>query len=382
MNKQSPLTLCLIVKNESRFLEKCVRSVESIVSKIVIVDTGSTDDTLEIATRLTSHVHEFPFNNNFSEARNYALQFVDSPWVLYLDADECFEEKEAAALLKVAQESSSDISGYRVWRYNFFGNGGWYTSKNLKLFRNNPSIKYEGLVAESVKNSIARVGGEVVDAPVVLNHFGHCRSAEDRDKKAEYYLSLMKEEVVQDPQNDRILGYIGLIQRTLGNFDEALEAVEKSVSLGPDSSHSYYCQAQVLRSIGKDEEALGAYKKSLEITPEDPLMWNMVGVMQLTLQRFSDAKASFERALEIEPILDHVRVNLGLLAQSQGDFLAAKEIFEDVAERNPGFLHEEFFARCERDPFRDFYYETILRYAGLGYHLAYAQSQCNSLVKV
>ncbi|MFT4553398.1 MAG: glycosyltransferase involved in cell wall biosynthesis [Chlamydiales bacterium] len=381
MNSQSPLTLCLIVKNESRFLEKCVRSVDSIVSKIVIVDTGSTDDTLEIARSLTPDVMEVPFKNNFSEARNYALQFVDTPWVLYLDADECFEKKEAEALLQVAQSSPSNISGYRVWRYNFFGNGGWYTSKNLKLFRNDPTIRYEGLVAESVKNSITRYGGEILDAPVVLNHFGHCRSADDRDKKAEYYLRLMKEEVKQDPKNHRILGYIGLIQRTLGKFDEALEAVEKSVSLGSDSSHSYYCQAQVLRSVGKDEEALEAYKKSLEMNPEDPLMWNMIGVMQLSLQLFSEAKASFDKALEIEPILDHVRVNLGLLAQAQEDFVTAKDIFEGVARRNPGFLHEEFFARCERDPFRDFYYESILRYAGLGYHLAYAQSKCKSLVE-
>ena len=142
------MTLCLIVKNESKYLAKCVSSAADIVSKTVIIDTGSKDDTPAIARSLADEFHSVPFENDFSKARNYALQFVKTPWVLYLDADESFETLDAENLLQCVSEAPENVWGYQLTRYNFFGTGGWYTSKNLKVFRNSPQIFYEGIVSE------------------------------------------------------------------------------------------------------------------------------------------------------------------------------------------------------------------------------------------
>lgn len=369
------MTLCLIVKNESKYLAKCVSSAADIVSKTVIIDTGSKDDTPAIARSLADEFHSIPFENDFSKARNFALQFVKTPWVLYLDADESFETLDAENLLQCVSEAPDSVWGYQLTRYNFFGTGGWYTSKNLKVFRNSPQIFYEGSVSESATKSIQRNGGQIVDAPVLLNHYGHCRSVQDRDAKAHYYLKLMQGEIEKKGPNSRLMGYIGMILRTLGRFEEGLETASKGLSLSPDSAHSHYCKAQVLRSMNRIEEALIHYQKASELSPNDPTFWNMVGLMHMTLGRYDEAEECFQKTYALNPILIHAYVNLGLLHQAKGNDEKALECFEWVAGRNRGFLHEDFASRMECDPYREFYYETIFKYCGLGYHLAYAREK-------
>ncbi len=378
MDNSSPLCLCLIVKNEAKYLKKCVDSVNDIVSQVVIIDTGSTDDTLEIAQLLTPDCYQINFQNDFSQARNYALQYVKTPWVLFLDADESFEPQDANNLLDYIKQVPSSVWGCQLTRYNFFGTGGWYTSKNLKVFRNSPEIKYEGTVSESATQSIKRNGGEIVDAPVLLNHYGHCRSIENRNIKAHYYFHLMHAEIEKQPNNSRLMGYMGMILRTLGRFEEALEMAKKGVSLTPDSAHSHYCLAQVLRSTGSVEEALYHYKKSAECNPNDPMILNLIGLMNMSLKQYDEAEEAFLKAYHLNPLFIHIYVNLGLLYQLKGNIAVALQYFEKVVERNKGFLHEDFASRLECDPYREFYYETIFKYCGLGYHIAYCKEKLNN----
>lgn len=371
----SPLCLCLIVKNEASYLKKCVDSVKDIVSQTVIVDTGSTDETFKIAQSLTEECHQIHFQNDFSLARNYALQYVKTPWILFLDADESFESIDADNLLNYVKQAPSNVWGCQVMRYNFFGTGGWYTSKNLKLFRNIPAIKFDGTVSESVTQSIKKNGGEIVDAPVLLNHYGHCRNVESRNIKAHYYFKLMQEEIDRQPSNSRLMGYMGMILRTLGRFEEALEIAKKGVSLTPDSTHSHYCLAQVLRSIGNVKEALHHYNKALELNPKDSIILNMVGLMNMSLKLYDEAEEAFLKAHHLNPLLIHIYVNLGLLHQLKGEIETALHYFEKVVQRNKGFLHEDFASRLECDPYREFYYETVFKYYGLGYHIAYCKEK-------
>jgi len=371
------LALCLIVKNESRFLESCIRAVKAHVSEILVLDTGSEDNTIEIAKRHTKKVYETPFQGDFSQVRNSLLDKVSTPWVLFLDADESFEPSEIKRLTEMLQDLPSNIFGCKLWRYNFFSNGGWYTSKELKLFRASPLIRYQGKVGESVAKSIQTTGGEITQLPIVLNHFGHCRQAEVRDKKARMYLNLMAEDLKKNPQNGRLLGYMGMIQRTLGHFEKALDYAQEAIAIAPESSHAHYCYGQVLRSIGKNNDALKHYYTSLDLDASDPILWNLTGVMEMTLGRFEQANDCFSKALDLEPALVHVKLNQGLLHQSVGNYSRAVELFEEVCQANRGFLHSEWSACLERDPFRCFYFETIMNYPGLAYHLAY----CKELAK-
>ncbi|MCH9632623.1 MAG: hypothetical protein S4CHLAM6_09610 [Chlamydiae bacterium] len=372
----SPLTLCLIVKNEERYLKKCVESAQEIVSRVVIVDTGSEDSTISIAKSLTDNVYQYPFDSDFSKARNYALQFVETPWVLFLDADETFDQQDARSLLNyIDLLNDNEVWGLNFTRYNFFSSGGWYTSQNLKVFRNHPDIQYTGKVCETVKSSILSKKKKIINAPILLNHFGHCRTVHERDAKAEFYIKLMRDELIKTPENSRLIGYLALNMRILGNFLEALELADQGLKITPNSSHSCFCKAQVLRSMGKNKEALSYYKKAFEYSDDSPEMLNMVGVMYLCLNELEKAEDCFQKVCELNPIYVHANVNLGLTYQLKNDFSLALEYFEKAATRLSGFLHDELQGRMECDPYREFYFETIFKYCGLGYHIAYCRER-------
>lgn len=86
------ISLCMIVKNEEKVLSKCLESVQGIVDEIIIVDTGSTDKTLDVAKKYTDKIYYFDWISDFSAARNESLKYANSDYILILDADEYLEE--------------------------------------------------------------------------------------------------------------------------------------------------------------------------------------------------------------------------------------------------------------------------------------------------
>jgi tetratricopeptide (TPR) repeat protein len=365
------ISLCLIVRNETAYLDGCVHSAKRFVDEVVIVDTGSTDGTVDRAWDLADAFCEVPFDGDFSAARNEALVRASGDWILFLDADERLIDDEGERLVKLLGDVGGDVLGLRLLRYNFFADGGFYTGRELKVFRNDPEIQYRRKINESVAPAIADLGGEVVAAPVLMNHFGHCRSVAERERKAYTYLSLMDSQLRDRPQDGVLLGYKGLILRTLGRFADALGYSDRSLAVGPSSATVWLFRGHVLRSVGRDGEALEAYRRGIDLTPDPAAFHNMAGVQLVALDRLDDAAAEFEQARAADPDLVHTDINLGLLAQAAGDWSGAVERYRRAGARNPGFYHDEFAARAERDPFRAFYNETILGYAGLGYHLGY-----------
>src|SRR3972149_2146143 len=98
------LSLCMIVKNEEKFLPACLESVKGHVDEIIIVDTGSTDRTVEIAESYNAKIYHHPWKNSFSKARNYSLKYATCDWILILDADEEIVKKDAHKLRKVIKD--------------------------------------------------------------------------------------------------------------------------------------------------------------------------------------------------------------------------------------------------------------------------------------
>jgi tetratricopeptide (TPR) repeat protein len=373
ITSSSEFTLCLIVKDEEQYLDDCLRSLVDEASAMVIVDTGSSDGTVEIARQYTSQILFAPFDGDFSRARNVALGRVRTPWVVFLDADERFERNQAAKLHRELAAVPAEVMALRLLRYNFFVNGGWYSGKEVKIFRNHPHIRYRWAINESVRDSVEELGGKISELPLMLNHFGHCRPRSVREAKALRYMALITARLKADPDQPVLLGYLGLILRTLGRFTEALDHARRAVALAPEVPRVHQFHGHVLRSVGADQQARDAYARAVELDAADAAHWNMLGVMDLTLGRESDAGYAFLNALRADPIAVHVLVNQGLCEQAAGRYGRAVELFDEVARINPGFLQEEWRGRVECDPFRELYYETIMQYAGLGYHLAYCR---------
>ncbi len=226
--RPASLSATLIVKNEERFLEDCLLSIRDHVDEIIVVDTGSTDATCEIARRFGATLIERAWPGNFSEARNWALDAANGEWILYIDADERLiarEDLQLGDLLTVP-----DVAGYML-RFRPRVNATPY--EELRIFRNDPRIRFKALIHEEVHSSLVEVcksdGMRVASCAIELVHHGY---EGDLTHKYRRNLPLLREAVKAYP--NRIFNWhdLGNSLAGLGEIDEALEMYRQAISVG------------------------------------------------------------------------------------------------------------------------------------------------------
>lgn len=365
------VALCMIVKNETEFLADCLDPLASRCEQIVIVDTGSTDGTVDLARRYATTLLERPFEDDFAAVRNHALDKVGTDWVLFLDADERLGAAELDLLRALLPTLGADVGGVRMLRYSFLRTGGFFAGNELKVFRARHGIRYRRRVLETVVPSLEEAGLREVSAPVILDHFGHCRPRAVRDAKLLHYLRMIDRQLEESGPDPILDAYASLMLRSLGRFSEALGRSDRSVVLGAERAQVWLIRGDMLRCLGRDDDSLAAYDTGLRLAPWSPHLWNMRGVVALETGDDEAAVAAFQRALTLQPRLPHVHINLGLAEQSRGAWRRAAEHFRLAGRLDPAFFTDCWPGRVEPDPYRPLYNHTIYGYAGLGYHLAY-----------
>jgi tetratricopeptide (TPR) repeat protein len=142
-------TVCLIVKNEERCLERCLASVAAAADALVVVDTGSTDRTREIALSFRATVIDLPWQGSFAQAKNEALRHAAGDWVFFLDADEYYPTGGAAALRGYLETLPAAVDAVELRRYELLGAGmpNEYTPV-IRAFRGGRGIGYRGAIHE------------------------------------------------------------------------------------------------------------------------------------------------------------------------------------------------------------------------------------------
>lgn len=192
------LTLCMIVKNEENVLNRCLMSIHSLVDEIIIIDTGSVDNTVEIASRYTDKIFHFKWTEDFSEARNYAGKFATSKWIIYLDADEYVDKENfvnALSELKKSLESNDKIDAFVVNQINFLGDFSNSTGvcPTTRLYKNKNNIKFKRKIHEQLHKD----EGILFIEKINLNIFHTGYNAENiKDKnKSERNLKLITQEI-------------------------------------------------------------------------------------------------------------------------------------------------------------------------------------------
>ncbi|MEW5841745.1 MAG: glycosyltransferase family 2 protein [Bacteroidota bacterium] len=187
------LTLSMIVKDEEKHLKECLESVKDVVDEIVIVDTGSTDATVEIAKSYCAKVYNFAWINDFSAARNYALSKSTGDWILYLDADERLDAnsiQEVKQLTDVKQKIGYYCTVLSVDEENSRDNYIRY----VRLFANYSNIKFSGKVHEQIEPSLLNEGLALIQSKILIKHVGYNVSAEEKKLKAKRNLFLLLED--------------------------------------------------------------------------------------------------------------------------------------------------------------------------------------------
>jgi len=184
------LTLCMITKNEETNIERCLKSVAGLVNEIIIVDTGSTDRTIEIARSLAGNVFKHviePFD--FSRARNISLNYAIGKWILHLDADEELSMKSYNAIEKII--STENNEAYICDIINLLPEKKKGKFQSIRLFKNNPGIKYKRACHEEIYFSLFEQGYKIIESKINIIHYGYQTSPEILKQKAERNLEIL-----------------------------------------------------------------------------------------------------------------------------------------------------------------------------------------------
>lgn len=226
------LSLCMIVKNEQAVLPRCLDSVRGLAEEVIVVDTGSTDATREIAARYGAKVVSFDFSTvDFAAARNHGLAQAWGRWILVLDADERLAPGAVSQIReRIAQ---GDGAGYYLERLNAQpGSSGATTDYVVRLFPNQPAHRFRGRVHETIDASILAAGARLIRTDIRIQH-DFASDPEARRKRNLWYIGILNEEIAANPSDDSRLDFLAAEYHQLGMFEKAAEIAERVACLRP-----------------------------------------------------------------------------------------------------------------------------------------------------
>ncbi|HLO04043.1 MAG TPA: glycosyltransferase family 2 protein [Symbiobacteriaceae bacterium] len=218
------LSLCMIVKNEERYLQNCLLSVYGVVDEICIVDTGSSDQTVAIAERLGARVEHRVWRDDFAWARNESLAMATGDWVLHLDADEVLTQEARTEVLQLIRQGG--FEGFLL-PLDSTTPTGISRSHGLRLFLRNPQVRYVGRIHEQVGEGITRMGGKVYAAASPILHYGYTEDPLRATGKRDRNRSLLLQAVAENPESGWFRYYLAVEENLAGRPDEALRLLQE-----------------------------------------------------------------------------------------------------------------------------------------------------------
>jgi glycosyltransferase involved in cell wall biosynthesis len=257
----------MIVKNEAANLSRCLDSVRNLPDELIIVDTGSSDATTEIAADHGARVLRFDFaRTDFAAARNHGLAQASGRWILVLDADETLHPESRARIQSLVAQSED--TGYYFERDNHSAQ----TTRDyvVRLFPNRPEYRYKGRVHETIDASILAAGGRLHQTTIRLDHSFANDPAARRQRNLRY-IEILKEELLADPSDSTRLDFLAAEYHQLEMFDEAALIAEHVATLRPLDARAQLF-AGIYHVIYKPDhaKARAEFHRALELRPSYP----------------------------------------------------------------------------------------------------------------
>jgi glycosyltransferase involved in cell wall biosynthesis/cytochrome c-type biogenesis protein CcmH/NrfG len=269
-NGQPAISCCMIVKDEEAFLDQCLASVKPYVDEIVIVDTGSTDSTVEIARKYTDHVFSHPWEGSFSKARNQAIAYASCDWIFIIDADEELVEGSGEKL-REAVGNAGEADAILVNTISSYSNGTKRARHNSeRLFRNNGMIHYEGIVHNRVEGARS-----VKSSRIEIMHYGYDVAEKKAHEKFLRTSELLKKQIEENPDNPMPHHYLGTSYLSRGMNEEAaresvtaIELAEKNNDQHPLYIWTYHNAAIAFFRLGNLDKAKNLSLRGIQKYPE------------------------------------------------------------------------------------------------------------------
>jgi len=298
------LSVCMIVRDNEDILEPCLASIRPWVDEIVVVDTGSKDNTIEIARRHGAQIFHFPWCDDFAAARNESLRHARGKWLFWMDSDDTISEECGRKLQALAaQEHSESLFGF-VCQVHCPGqdiDADVTVVDHVKMFRNHPEIRFEGRIHEQILGSIRDLNGEIAWTDVYVSHSGSDQSPAGRRRKQERDMRLLELDAQERPNHPFVLFNLGMTYADMEQFDDAIVALEKCIEVAkPEESHvrkAYALLANSFSRLSRFEDALECCRKGLGLFPDDPELLFRQGINQHHFGRNEEAIELYVKAM-------------------------------------------------------------------------------------
>lgn len=254
------LSLCMIVKNEAEDLEKCLESIKFSIDEIVIVDTGSTDETKSIARHYTSKVYDFEWCNDFSKARNFSIEKATHDWVLVLDADEVVLNFNKEQVNDFIEKHFNTVG--RLKRINYFEGdkeNEVHIERVNRLF-NKRYFFYEGIIHEQIVAKNRQVY-DIEPVEIEVDHIGYKKEVLQRTNKLNRNIVLLKEAIKEHAEDPYLHYQLGKSYYSSNAFELALECFQRALDFSSDFKYEY--TQDLVESYGYTLLKRGRYEESL-----------------------------------------------------------------------------------------------------------------------
>jgi len=284
-----PVSLCMIIKDEEKYLARCLASVKPIVDEMIVVDTGSTDRSKDIAITFGAKVYDYEWKNDFAEARNYSISKASGEWILILDGDEVISPLDHAHFSKMVKKTPRVPIAYSIItrNYNKLANIvgwipndgtyleeeaaiGWLPSEKVRLFYGKDQIWFEGAVHELVDPVLKKNGIEIKKCRLPVHHYGRLDN-EKLERKGEIYFDIGKKKLSAMGDDLNALRELAVQATILEKNQEAFELWQRLLSLNPIpnlAAIAYVNMGTIYSRLGKFEDALDAGKKAVKHDPD------------------------------------------------------------------------------------------------------------------
>ncbi len=297
---KAPISLCMIVKNEARFLAGCLESVKDLVAEIVVVDTGSSDGTEAIARQFGARVFHHRWTGNFAQARNRALARATQPWILYLDADERLHPLYHATVRQAVSQNTADAFYLRVKSEvrGVLGNMP-HVQAYPRLFRKLPGVRFVGRVHEQITPSLQARKARFAYLDVEIEHLGYNQSDEVLRQKIERNLTYLEQQVTEEPENPYARFQLGQTYILAGRVEEGEAQLHQAIESGrlspPLTGTALLILANEAYKRGEFSEAIALAQRSLQVAPRQRLGWFLISDSHAALKHWDAALQALEQ---------------------------------------------------------------------------------------
>lgn len=229
--EKNDLALCMVVKNEEVNLFAFLHNYHAFFDQIVIVDTGSSDRTRQIADMFGAEVYRIPWPNSFAEARNFAKSKCTTSWIFTCDPDEDLDVHQFSQLYQMLD---APVHAWIFQMVNFKPDGSVFYSDNVRLLRNIPEVYWTHRVHENITEAAKKNNLRVEMAPFKIKHFGYLKSEAVGSRKSKQYARLLKKDLRAEPKSGLAHFHMAFHHFEDGHHERGIKSLHHALALQPD----------------------------------------------------------------------------------------------------------------------------------------------------